>query len=75
MMAPAYEKVAAESEPAMRFLKLDTEAWPEVSARYDIRSVATLIVFKKGKVLAQRAGAMDAATLRAWLREETAEFA
>ena len=63
MMAPAYEKVAAESEPEMRFLKLDTEAWPQVSARYGIRSIPTLIVFKKGKVFAQRAGAMDAATV------------
>jgi thioredoxin 2 len=75
MMAPAYEQVAAESEPAMRFLKLDTEVWPDVSAHFGIKSIPTLIVFRKGKILAQRAGAMDAATLRRWLRDETTEYA
>lgn len=66
-MAPAFEKVAAELEPEMRFLKLDTEAAPEIAARYGIRGIPTLIVFRNGKVAAQRAGAMDATTLRNWL--------
>jgi thioredoxin 2 len=67
-MAPAYAQVAAELEPGLRFLKVDTEAAPELAARYEIRSIPTLMVLRKGKVLAQRAGAVDAQTLRAWLR-------
>jgi thioredoxin 2 len=66
-MAPAYARVAAELEPAMRFLKVDTEAEPSLAAKYQIRSIPTLIVFRNGRILAQRAGAMDAGTLRAWL--------
>ena len=66
-MAPAYDQVAAELEPRLRFLKLDTEAEPAVAGRYGIRGIPTLIVFSRGKVLAQRAGAVDATTLRAWL--------
>ncbi len=66
-MAPVYERVAAEVEPAIRFLKLDTDRWPEIAARYGIRSIPTLIVYKGGKVVAQRAGAVDAGNLRAWL--------
>lgn len=71
-MAPAYEKVAGELEPEMRFLKLDTEAEPQIAARYGIRGIPTLIVFRNGKVVAQRAGAMDAGTLRNWLRPQMA---
>jgi thioredoxin 2 len=67
MMAPVYERVAAELEPAMRFLKVDTEAVPELAQRFNIRGIPTLMVLKGGKVVAQRAGAVDAGTLKAWL--------
>jgi thioredoxin 2 len=36
-MAPVYERVAAEMEPNMRFLKVDTEREPELAARYGIQ--------------------------------------
>ncbi|MCB1494817.1 MAG: thioredoxin TrxC [Bauldia sp.] len=68
MMAPAYEQAAAELEPGMRLLKLDTEADPQVAARYQIRGIPTTIVFRGGKEVARRAGAMDARTLAAWLK-------
>jgi thioredoxin 2 len=69
MMAPHYDKVAGELEPAMRFLKVDTEAAPELAARYRIRAIPTLIVFKGGKAVAQKPGAMDARGLREWLKQ------
>lgn len=71
-MAPIYERVAAEFEPEVRFLKVDTEAEPELSARYNIRSIPTLMLFNKGKVVAQQAGALGAEALRSWLRQHTA---
>src|SRR5690606_40890648 len=66
-MAPIYAQVTTELEPTFRFLKLDTEAEPAIAARYNIRGIPTLIVFKHDQVLAQRAGVVDAATLKAWL--------
>jgi thioredoxin 2 len=69
MMAPAYEQVAAELEPGFRFLKVDTEAEQALAARYNIRSIPTLMVFRHGAVLAQRAGAVDRNSLRAWLAQ------
>jgi thioredoxin 2 len=68
MMAPHYEKVAGEVEPGVRFLKVDTEAAPDLAARYQIRAIPTLIAFKGGKVVAQQPGAMDARGLREWLK-------
>jgi thioredoxin 2 len=73
-MAPDYERVASEFEPAVRFLKVDTEAEPELAARYNIRSIPTLMLFRKGNIVAQQAGALDAQTLRSWLRRHTASF-
>lgn len=66
-MAPYFERACAEMEPHLRFLKLDTEAEPEIAARYNIRAIPTTIVFKNGKVLDQRAGALDTQALRGWL--------
>jgi thioredoxin 2 len=69
MMAPIYDKAAAELEPEFRFLKVDTEAEPAPSAQYGIRSIPMLMMFRKGKVVAQQAGAVDGARLRRWLRQ------
>ncbi len=69
VMAPSFAEAARTLEPRMRFLKLDTEQEPQVAARYDIRGIPNLIVFDKGKVVAQRAGAMDARSLTAWLTQ------
>ena len=69
MMAPIFERVAAALEPEFRFLKVDTEREQALAARYSIRSIPTLMIFRNGAVVAQRAGAMDAGSLRAWLRQ------
>jgi thioredoxin 2 len=66
-MAPVYETVTAELEPAFRFLKVDTEAEQALAARYNIRSIPTVMVFRNGSIIAQRPGAVDRNTLRSWL--------
>ena len=68
-MAPAYERVAAELEPQVRFLKVDTEAEQQLAAQYNIRSIPTVMMFKNGQMIAQRAGASDAQSLRAWIEQ------
>ncbi len=69
MMAPHFARAAERLEPAVRLLKVDTEAEPALAARYGIRSIPTLMLFKDGKVLAQQAGAMDAGRIEAWVRQ------
>jgi thioredoxin 2 len=69
VMAPAFERVAVELEPEVRFLKVDTEAERDLAARYDIRSIPMLIMFRKGRIVAQHAGASDARPLRTWIQQ------
>ena len=71
-MAPAFQAAAAELEPHVRLLKLDTEAEPGVAGRYGIRSIPTLILFRGGREVARQAGAMDRARLVAWTRQALA---
>jgi thioredoxin 2 len=68
-MAPVFAAVAAEMEPDIRFLKVDTEAEQQLAAHYQIRSIPTLMMFRDGKIVAQSAGAMDANALRNWIRQ------
>ena len=71
-MAPVYERAAGKLADRFRFLKVDTEAEPELAARYQIRAIPTLMLFHKGKMIAQRAGAVDGATLETWLNQNRA---
>ena len=68
MMAPAYEQAAARLAPGVRLAKLDTEAEPEIAARFGIRSIPTLIAFKNGREVARRSGASDLAGLLQWIK-------
>lgn len=66
-MAPAFERAASELRTRVRFAKLDTEQAQEVAARFAIRSIPTLILFRGGREAARVAGAMDARAIQAWL--------
>ena len=66
-MAPHFERAAAELEPRMRLAKLDTEGHREIAARYQIRSIPTLIVFEHGRERTRESGARDVRALVSWL--------
>lgn len=68
MMAPAYTQAAAELKLKARLAKLDTEAEPDIAARYGIRSIPTLIAFSNGREIARQSGALDLQNLLAWIR-------
>ena len=66
MMAPAFEQAAAKLEPRVRLAKLNTEAEQMLGARYNIRSIPTLALFRGGHEIARQAGAMDAGNIVRW---------
>ena len=70
MMAPAFVQAAAQLEPHMRLAKLNTEEAQELAARYNIRSIPTLALFKGGVEVARQAGAMDAGNIVRWARSK-----
>jgi len=69
MMAPVFERAAAELEPYVRLAKVNTEEQQGLAARYGIRSIPTLILFKDGREAARVAGALDLQNLLAWARQ------
>lgn len=67
-MAPAYEQAAAQLEPGVRVVKVDTEAEPKLGARFNIRSIPTLVLFQGGRELARRSGALGANDIVRWVQ-------
>jgi thioredoxin 1 len=57
-MAPALEQVAAEMKGKVKFAKLDVDQNPEVTQKYTIQAMPTLMIFKGGKKVAERVGAL-----------------
>ncbi len=67
-MAPAFVQAAAMLEPRVRLAKVNTDAEQTLGAKYSIRSIPTLILFRGGRELARQAGAMTAQDIARWAR-------
>lgn len=67
MMAPQFRE-AAKQLPRVRFAKVDTEAATQTAARFDIRSIPTLVLFEGGKEIARQPGAMRASEIMRWVQ-------
>jgi thioredoxin 2 len=65
-MAPHFDAAAADLEPRLRLAKVDTEAEPELGARYGIRSIPTMILFHAGREIARQSGAMGQGQIVQW---------
>ena len=70
MMAPAYEQAAAQLEPRVQVVKVNTEEAQGVGARLNIRSIPTLALFVNGREVARQAGAMGAADIVRWTQSQ-----
>ena len=68
--APIFEQTARELEPRVRLAKLNTEEQQQIAARWSIRSIPTLILFKQGKEVARLSGAVPLNQLKQWLQKQ-----
>ncbi len=62
--APVFVQATRQFEPRLRLAKLDTEAQPQLAQRFDIRSIPTLILLKRGREVARQSGALNAMQLQ-----------
>jgi thioredoxin 2 len=68
-MAPHFEAAAQQLEPSLRLAKVDTDAVPGLGARFGIRSIPTMILFRGGREVARQSGAMASAQIANWARQ------
>lgn len=63
VIAPELDAVAAQMEGQVKIYKLDTDQEPELEARYGVRTIPTLIIFKNGAVVETLHGALPRRTI------------
>jgi thioredoxin-like negative regulator of GroEL len=68
-MAPEVEAVARERAGRALVLKVDTEVWPELSARFGLQAIPSFLVFRNGRIVSRHVGAAPRAELVRWLDE------
>ena len=70
-MAPVFARAAAQFDTRLRLAKVNTETSPALAARYGIRSIPTLVVFRHGREVDRVSGALPPAQLSAWLERQS----
>jgi len=68
MAAPHVERAAREIAGKGIVLKVDTEANPQLAARYNVRGIPNFAVFSGGRLVQQQAGLVDAQQMLNWLQ-------
>jgi thioredoxin 2 len=69
MAAPQVAIAAGNMKGKAIVLKVDTEKYPQVSARYNVRGIPNFIVFKDGKLVNQQSGVVGHEQMETWLRQ------
>ncbi len=67
MAAPHVAEVARDLASRAVVLKVDTERFPQLAARYNVRGIPNFAVFQNGSLHFQQAGLVDADTMKNWL--------
>ena len=67
MVSPVLDKLAREKAGGIKLVKVDVDVSPQLSRRFDVQAIPTLMIIIGGKVVARQAGAAPAGALRSWL--------
>jgi thioredoxin 2 len=67
MAAPHVAETARDLAGRAVVLKVDTEAHPQLAARYNVQGIPNFAVFSNGQLKFQQAGLVDANTMKGWL--------
>lgn len=63
MVGPIVEELAGDYEGKAVVGKVDVDANPEISAKFGIRSIPTLLIFKGGEIVDKQVGAVPKTAL------------
>jgi thioredoxin 1 len=67
MIGPSLEEISEELGDDVTILKLNIDDHPDTPAKYGVRGIPTMILFKDGAVADTKVGAAPKAQLKSWL--------
>ena len=71
-IAPALDEIAAELQGKVKIAKLNIDENPELAAKFGVRSIPTLMMFKDGEVADMKVGAAPKTALASWINGNVA---
>jgi len=69
MIAPALDEIAQQFAGKITIAKVNIDENPGTPAKYGVRGIPTLIIFKNGQVAAQKIGALPKSKLIEWVQQ------
>jgi thioredoxin 2 len=70
MVSPALEQLAGELAGRMKLVKVNADDSPQVSGRFGVQAIPTLVLLDHAQVVDKQVGAAPATALRTWLEEK-----
>jgi len=67
MIAPALDEIATEMAGKIKIAKVNVDENPGIASQLGIRSIPTMMLFKDGKLAAQKVGAAPKGELSRWI--------
>jgi thioredoxin 2 len=66
MVSPALEQLARDLAGQVKLVKVNVDASPQISQRFGVQAIPTLLLMRGGQVVARQTGAAPLPALRAW---------
>jgi thioredoxin 2 len=67
MAAPEVARTATDMAGRAIVIKVDTERYPELAARFNVRGIPNFAVFAHGRIVSQQAGLVNHEQMERWL--------
>ena len=67
MIGPSLEEISEELAGQVEIVKLNIDDHPDTPAKYGVRGIPTMILFKGGEIADTKVGAAPKAQLKSWL--------
>jgi thioredoxin 2 len=67
MVSPVVEEVARERAGRLKVVKVDVDRAPDISARYRVQGIPTLLLLEHGREVGRQVGAVSRAGLERWI--------
>ncbi len=69
-LSPILDEISSELGDKIDVVKVNIDENPETPTSYGVRGIPTLLIFKGGKVVSTKVGALPKSALVNWINEE-----
>ena len=66
-IGPILEEIGEAKKDKLKIFKLNVDENPEISQKYNVRGIPTLMLFKEGKLIDTKVGSLPKSALNDWI--------